>query len=226
MIPMWMFGVGDRLPATPSSSSRRERDPSVPVRLAELMLEAGLPEGVLQVVHGDKEMVDAILDHPAIARGELRRLVRHRALRLFARRRRTASACRRWAAPRTTASSCPTPTSTRRSTTCPARRSARRASAAWRCRWWCRWARRPPTRCASKLVPAIAALRVGVSTDPEAHYGPVVTAAHKAQGRGLHPDGVDEGAELVVDGRGFALQGHEKGFFLGPTPVRPRDRRT
>src|SRR3954468_2650447 len=66
MIPLWMSGVaiacGNAFLLKPS-----ERDPSVPVRLAELMLEAGLPEGILQVVHGDKEMVDAILDHPAIS---------------------------------------------------------------------------------------------------------------------------------------------------------------
>src|SRR3546814_17889008 len=61
------------------------------------------------------------------------------------------------------------------------------------------------------------ALRVGVSTDPEAHYGPVVTAAHKAKVEGWIQKGVDEGAELVVDGRGFELQGHEGGFFVGPT---------
>src|SRR3990170_1478387 len=62
MIPMWMFGPaiapGNAFILKPS-----ERDPSVPVRLAELMKEAGLPDGILQVVHGDKEMVDAILDH-------------------------------------------------------------------------------------------------------------------------------------------------------------------
>ncbi|TAK09453.1 MAG: aldehyde dehydrogenase family protein, partial [Rhizorhabdus sp.] len=66
MIPMWMFGiaiaVGNAFILKPS-----ERDPSVPVRLAELMKEAGLPDGILQVVHGDKVMVDAILDHPGIA---------------------------------------------------------------------------------------------------------------------------------------------------------------
>src|SRR3954464_7751672 len=66
MIPMWMFGisiaVGNTFILKPS-----EKDPTVPVRLAELFLEAGLPEGILQVVHGDKEMVDAILDHPAIS---------------------------------------------------------------------------------------------------------------------------------------------------------------
>jgi malonate-semialdehyde dehydrogenase (acetylating)/methylmalonate-semialdehyde dehydrogenase len=66
MIPMWMFGMaiaaGNAFVLKPS-----ERDPSVPVRLAELMKEAGLPDGILNVVHGDKEMVDAILDHPDIA---------------------------------------------------------------------------------------------------------------------------------------------------------------
>ncbi|MFT6009112.1 MAG: malonate-semialdehyde dehydrogenase (acetylating)/methylmalonate-semialdehyde dehydrogenase, partial [Parasphingorhabdus sp.] len=65
MIPMWMFGpaiaTGNAFILKPS-----ERDPSVPVRLVELMLEAGLPAGILQCVHGDKEMVDAILDHPEI----------------------------------------------------------------------------------------------------------------------------------------------------------------
>jgi len=68
-----------------------------------------------------------------------------------------------------------------------------------------------------KLLPAIEALRVGVSTDAEAHYGPVVTAAHRAKIESYIQMGVDEGAELVVDGRGFALQGHEQGFFIGPT---------
>ncbi len=66
MIPMWMFGMaiaaGNAFILKPS-----ERDPSVPVRLAELFVEAGAPEGLLQVVHGDKEMVDAILDHRDIA---------------------------------------------------------------------------------------------------------------------------------------------------------------
>jgi malonate-semialdehyde dehydrogenase (acetylating)/methylmalonate-semialdehyde dehydrogenase len=66
MIPLWMSGVaiatGNAFILKPS-----ERDPSVPVRLAELFKEAGLPDGILSVVHGDKEMVDAILDHPDIA---------------------------------------------------------------------------------------------------------------------------------------------------------------
>jgi malonate-semialdehyde dehydrogenase (acetylating)/methylmalonate-semialdehyde dehydrogenase len=68
-----------------------------------------------------------------------------------------------------------------------------------------------------KLEPAIAGLRVGVSTDPDADYGPVVSAQHKARIERYIQMGVDEGAELVVDGRGFTLQGYEDGFFLGPT---------
>src|SRR3546814_5284883 len=65
MIPLWMLApalaCGNAFILKPS-----ERDPSVPLRLAELALEAGLPAGILNVVQGDKEMVDAILDHPSI----------------------------------------------------------------------------------------------------------------------------------------------------------------
>jgi malonate-semialdehyde dehydrogenase (acetylating)/methylmalonate-semialdehyde dehydrogenase len=66
-----------------------------------------------------------------------------------------------------------------------------------------------------------------VSTDADAHYGPVVNAAHKARVEGWIQTGVDEGAELVVDGRGYTLQGHEEGFFIGPSlfdHVRPEMR--
>jgi len=72
-------------------------------------------------------------------------------------------------------------------------------------------------RLRQKLVPAIEALRVGVSTDAEVHYGPVVSAAHKARIEAHIQSGVDEGAELMLDGRGFTLQGHEEGYFLGPS---------
>jgi len=68
-----------------------------------------------------------------------------------------------------------------------------------------------------RMVAEIATLKVGVSTDDAAHYGPVVNAAHKARVEGWIQKGVDEGAELVVDGRGFTLQGHENGYFVGPS---------
>jgi malonate-semialdehyde dehydrogenase (acetylating)/methylmalonate-semialdehyde dehydrogenase len=68
-----------------------------------------------------------------------------------------------------------------------------------------------------RLLASIDGLRVGISTDADAQYGPVVSAAHKARIESYIQMGVDEGAELVRDGRGFSLQGHETGYFLGPT---------
>ena len=68
-----------------------------------------------------------------------------------------------------------------------------------------------------RLVTAVEKLRVGVSTDEEAEYGPLISAAHKAKVEAYIQMGEDEGAELVIDGRGFKLQGHEQGFFTGPT---------
>ena len=147
MIPMWMFGMaiacGNAFILKPS-----ERDPSVPVRLAELMKEAGAARRHPQ--RRPRRQGDGRRDpRPSGHRGgQLRRLVRHRPVRLLARHRARQARPGRSAAPRTTASSCPTPTSTRSSTTSPAPPSARPASAAWRCRWWCRSATRPPTRCA------------------------------------------------------------------------------
>jgi malonate-semialdehyde dehydrogenase (acetylating)/methylmalonate-semialdehyde dehydrogenase len=68
-----------------------------------------------------------------------------------------------------------------------------------------------------RLLPEIDSMRVGISTDEQAHYGPVVTAAHRQRIIDYIQMGVDEGAELVVDGREFSLQGYEDGFYIGPT---------
>ena len=68
-----------------------------------------------------------------------------------------------------------------------------------------------------RMIAEIETLKVGVSNDAAAHYGPVVSAAHRDRIAGYIQTGVDEGAELVVDGRGFALQGYERGFFIGPS---------
>jgi malonate-semialdehyde dehydrogenase (acetylating)/methylmalonate-semialdehyde dehydrogenase len=68
-----------------------------------------------------------------------------------------------------------------------------------------------------RLMPEIEKMRVGISTDPEASYGPVVSSAHRAKIESYIQMGVDEGATLLADGRGFKLQGYEDGFFIGPT---------
>jgi malonate-semialdehyde dehydrogenase (acetylating) / methylmalonate-semialdehyde dehydrogenase len=215
MIPLWMSGpaiaTGNAFIIKPS-----ERDPSVPVRLAELFIEAGLPEGICQVVHGDKEMVDAILDHPAIGAisfvgsSDIAHYVYNRGVANGKRVQAMGGAKNHGIVmpdadlDQVVGDLC----------------GAAFGSAGERCMAL------PVVvpvgddtaeRLKAKLIPAIAALRVGISTDAEAHYGPVVTAAHKAKVEGWIQKGVDEGAELVVDGRGFTLQGHEDGFFVGPS---------
>jgi malonate-semialdehyde dehydrogenase (acetylating)/methylmalonate-semialdehyde dehydrogenase len=72
-------------------------------------------------------------------------------------------------------------------------------------------------RLKAKLIPAIEKLKVGISTDPDAHYGPVVTAAHKAKVEGWIQTCIDEGARTGRRRSRLHLQGHEKGFFVGPT---------
>ena len=68
-----------------------------------------------------------------------------------------------------------------------------------------------------RMIDAARGLKVGVSTDPEAHYGPVVSEVHKNKVEGMIQMGVDEGADLLLDGRGMKLQGNEGGYFIGPS---------
>jgi malonate-semialdehyde dehydrogenase (acetylating)/methylmalonate-semialdehyde dehydrogenase len=215
MIPMWMFGpaiaTGNAFILKPS-----ERDPSVPVRLAELMLEAGLPEGILQVLHGDKEMVDAILDHPDIGGISF---VGSSDIAHYVYSRGTAAGKRVQAMGGAKNHGIVMPDADLDQVVSDLAGAAF-GSAGERCMAL------PVVvpvgddtadRLRQKLIPAIEALRVGISTDPQAHYGPVVTPQHKAKIENYIQMGVDEGAELVVDGRGFTLQGYENGFFVGPT---------
>lgn len=215
MIPMWMFGVaiacGNAFILKPS-----ERDPSVPVRLAELMQEAGLPDGVLQVVQGDKEMVDAILDHPEIKAVSF---VGSSDIAHYVYRRGVEAGKRVQAMGGAKNHGIVMPDADLDQVVNDLAGAAF-GSAGERCMALpvvVPVGDKTATALREKLLPAIQALRVGVSTDGEAHYGPVVTAAHRAKIESYIQMGVDEGAELVVDGRGFSLQGHEAGFFIGPS---------
>jgi malonate-semialdehyde dehydrogenase (acetylating)/methylmalonate-semialdehyde dehydrogenase len=215
MIPMWMFGVaiacGNAFILKPS-----ERDPSVPVRLAELMQEAGLPDGVLQVVHGDKEMVDAILDEPDIKAVSF---VGSSDIAQYIYSRGTANGKRVQAFGGAKNHGIVMPDADLDMVVNDLAGAAF-GSAGERCMALpvvVPVGEKTANNLREKLIPAIEALRVGVSTDAEAHYGPVVTAAHRDRIAGYIQMCADEGGELVVDGRGFSLQGHEEGFFIGPT---------
>ncbi|MGJ0237767.1 CoA-acylating methylmalonate-semialdehyde dehydrogenase [Novosphingobium fluoreni] len=215
MIPLWMSGVaiatGNAFILKPS-----ERDPSVPVRLAELFQEAGLPEGILQVVQGDKEMVDAILDHPDIAAVSF---VGSSDIAHYVYKRGVDAGKRVQAMGGAKNHGIVMPDADLDQVVSDLAGAAF-GSAGERCMALpvvVPVGEKTAIALREKLIPAIHALRVGVSTDAEAHYGPVVNAAHKAKVESYIQMGVDEGAELVVDGRGFTLQGHEQGFFIGPS---------
>ena len=215
MIPLWMGAVamatGNAFILKPS-----ERDPSVPNRLAELWLEAGLPEGIFQVVHGDKEMVDAILDHPAISAVSF---VGSSDIAHYVYNRGVAAGKRVQAMGGAKNHGIVMPDADLDQVVNDLAGAAF-GSAGERCMALpvvVPVGDETAERLKAKLIPAIEALKIGVSTDPEAHYGPVVTAQHKANIERWIQTCVDEGGELVVDGRGFTLQGHENGFFVGPT---------
>jgi malonate-semialdehyde dehydrogenase (acetylating)/methylmalonate-semialdehyde dehydrogenase len=215
MIPMWMFAVaiavGNAFILKPS-----ERDPSVPNRLVELMKEAGLPEGILQCVHGDKVMVDAILDHPDIAAVSF---VGSSDIAHYVYQRGVAAGKRVQAMGGAKNHGIVMPDADFDQAVNDIMGAAY-GSAGERCMALpvvVPVGEDTADQLLKRLVPAIDALKVGISTDKDAHYGPVVTAAHKAKVENYIQMGIDEGAKLVVDGRGFKLQGYENGFFVGPT---------
>ena len=215
MIPMWMFGVaiacGNAFILKPS-----EKDPSVPVRLAELMMEAGLPEGVLNVVHGDKEAVDAILDHDDIRAVSF---VGSSDIAHYVYSRGTANHKRVQAMGGAKNHGIILPDADMDQVVKDLVGSAY-GSAGERCMALpvaVPVGDETAERLLDKLIPEIENLVPGVSTDPDAAYGPVVSQAHKEKVESWIQKGVDEGAELKIDGRGFKLQGHENGFFIGPS---------
>ncbi len=215
MIPMWMFGVaiavGNTFILKPS-----ERDPSVPVRLGELMLEAGAPAGVLNVVHGDKAAVDAILTHPQVHAVSFvgSSDIAHYVYRMGAEHGKRVQAM---GGAKNHGIVLPDADMDQ---VIKDLSGAAYGSAGERCMALpvvVPVGRKTADELRERLVAEIPKLKVGVSTDAEAHYGPVVNAAHKARVEGWIEKGVQEGAELVVDGRNFTLQGHENGWFIGPS---------
>ncbi len=213
MIPMWMFGVaiacGNCFINKPS-----EKDPSVPLRLAELMMEAGAPAGVLQVVNGDKEAVDAILEDPDIKAVSF---VGSTAIAEYVYSRGTAHGKRVQAMGGAKNHAIIMPDADLDQVTNELI-GAGYGSAGERCMAISvavPVGEKTADALVKKLKPRVESLRVGIPTDPEASYGPMVTAAQRQKVMDYIEMGVKEGAELVVDGRGFKMQGYDKGFYLG-----------
>jgi len=215
MIPMWMFApaivCGNAFILKPS-----ERDPSVPLMLAELMEEAGLPKGILQVVNGDKEAVDAIIDHDVI---QSIGFVGSTPIAeyIYGRGCSNGKRVQCFGGAKNHMIIMPDADMDQAA---DALIGAGYGAAGERCMAISvavPVGDETADKLIEKLKPRIDALKVGPYTGGnDVDYGPVVTAAAKANILKMVESGVAQGAELVVDGRGFSLQGYEDGFFVGP----------
>jgi len=213
MIPMWKFApaiaCGNAFILKPS-----ERDPGVPMRLAALMLEAGLPPSILNVVNGDKEAVDAILEDPDI---QAVGFVGSSAIAeyVYARAAATGKRAQCFGGAKNHMIIMPDADLDQ---AVDALIGAGYGSAGERCMAVSvavPVGQATADRLMDKLVPRVESLKIGPSTDPGADFGPLVTKAHLDKVRGYVDLGVQEGAKLVVDGRGFKMQGYENGFYMG-----------
>src|SRR5579862_9312889 len=215
MIPMWMFAiavaVGNAFVLKPS-----EKDPSVPLRLAELFVEAGGPAGILNVVHGGKAAVDAILTHPDISAVSF---VGSSDIASYVYATGAAHGKRVQAMGGAKNHGVILPDADLDQAVREIIGAAY-GSAGERCMALpvvTPVGKATAEAVREKLLAEIGGLKVGVATDPDAQYGPMVTAAQRKRVEDYIELGKSEGAELVLDGRGFALQGHDQGFFIGPT---------
>ena len=213
MIPMWMFGVsiacGNTFIVKPS-----EKDPSVPIRLAELFMEAGAPSGVLNVVNGDKEAVDAILTDPAI---QAVSFVGSSDIAQYVYATGAANGKRVQAMGGAKNHAIIMPDADMDQVVNELM-GAGYGSAGERCMAISvavPVGEDTADRLVEKLVPRVQALKVGISNAADSDYGPLVSKAHLEKVKSYIDMGVKEGAKLLVDGRGFRLQGYENGYFLG-----------
>jgi malonate-semialdehyde dehydrogenase (acetylating)/methylmalonate-semialdehyde dehydrogenase len=213
MIPLWKLSpaiaCGNAFILKPS-----ERAPGVPLRLAELMMEAGLPAGILNVVNGDKESVDAILDdHDIKAVG----FVGSSAIAEYVYARAAANGKRAQCFGGAKNHMIIMPDADLDQAV-DALMGAGYGSAGERCMAVSvavPVGKATADALMDRLIPRVESLKVGPSTDPSADFGPLVTKAHLDKVRSYVDLGVQEGAKLVVDGRNFKMQGYENGFYMG-----------
>jgi malonate-semialdehyde dehydrogenase (acetylating)/methylmalonate-semialdehyde dehydrogenase len=213
MIPLWKaapaLACGNAFILKPS-----ERDPGVPMRLAELFLEAGLPEGVFNVVNGDKEAVDAILDDPdikAIGFVGSTPIAQY----IYARACANGKRAQCFGGAKNHMIIMPDADMDQ---TVDALVGAGYGSAGERCMAVSvavPVGKETADRLVERLIPRVESLKIGPSTDAGADFGPLVTAQHLEKVRNYVDLGVREGAKLLVDGRGFRMQGYENGYYMG-----------
>ncbi len=216
MIPMWMFApaiaAGNAFILKPS-----ERDPSVPLMLAELFEEAGLPKGILQVVNGDKEAVDAIIAHDTI---QSIGFVGSTPIAEYIYGNGCAAGKRVqcFGGAKNHAIIMP---DADMDNVVDALIGAGYGAAGERCMALSvavPVGKETADRLIEALIPRVESLKVGPYTaGDDVDLGPVITPEAKARINGLVDSGVEQGAKLVVDGRNFSLQGYENGFFVGPS---------
>ena len=213
MIPLWKcapaIAAGNAFILKPS-----ERDAGVPLRIAELFMEAGLPAGILNVVNGDKEAVDAILDDPDIkAVG----FVGSTPIAEYVYTRGCANGKRVQCFGGAKNHVIIMPDADMDQAV-DALMGAGYGSAGERCMAISvavPVGKETADRLIEKLIPRVESLKIGPSTDPSADFGPLVTQAHLDKVKAYVDLGVKEGAALKVDGRNFKLQGYEDGFYMG-----------
>src|SRR6188474_856552 len=213
MIPMWKFApalaCGNAFILKPS-----ERDPSVPMRLAELLVEAGLPAGVLNVINGDKVAVDTLLTDPrvrAIGFVGSSSIAEY----IFATGSAHGKRVQCFGGAKNHMVVMPDADMDQ---AVDALIGAGYGSAGERCMAISvavPVGEKAADALMKKLVPRVESLKIGPSTDNNADYGPLVTRAHLNKVKDYVDLGVKEGAKLVVDGRAFKLQGYENGFYMG-----------
>jgi len=214
MVPMWMFPLaiacGNTFVLKPS-----ERDPSASVLIAELLKEAGLPDGVFNVVHGDKEAVDALIEHPDV---KALSFVGSTPIAEYCYVQGTRHGKRVQALGGAKNHLVVMPDANIDHAV-DALIGAAYGSAGERC--MAISVAVVLGAIADELVSRLAkrarTLRIGNGMDSQSEMGPLVTAAHRARVEDYIAKGVQEGAALVVDGRGYAVRGHEGGFYTGAT---------
>jgi malonate-semialdehyde dehydrogenase (acetylating)/methylmalonate-semialdehyde dehydrogenase len=217
MIPLWMLApaiaVGNAFILKPS-----ERVPSAVLRLVELAHEAGVPPGIVNVVHGAQEVSEAITDHPDIKAVTFIGTTRV-AKSVYARGAGNGKRVQCMGGAKNHGVILPDADLDQAVVDILA---GAFGSAGERCMAMpviVPIGKKTAEAVRERLLEEIPKLRIGVSTDPNAQMGPVVTPENKKRIEGYIQLAVDEGAELVIDGRGRSLPGHEEGFFLWPTLI-------